>query len=143
MGSEIQFGEIEESRPERQTPPDKSQQFAVVECQEPQSGELRIYVDLDVMKDMESHAESDTTVELGGVLLGRQLEDEQGQPFVVVSDSLRAQHYEATKGSFKFTHETWQQISRQREGLPPDLQMVGWYHTHPDWGVFLSGMDLF
>jgi hypothetical protein len=21
--------------------------------------------------------------------------------------------------------------------------MVGWYHTHPDWGVFLSGMDLF
>ncbi|MEC7499638.1 MAG: metal-dependent protease of the PAD1/JAB1 superfamily, partial [Planctomycetota bacterium] len=100
MGSEIQFGEIEESRPERQTPPDKSHQFAVVECQEPQSDELRIYVDLDVMKDMESHAESDTTVELGGVLLGRQLEDEQGQPFVVVSDSLRAQHYEATKGSF-------------------------------------------
>ena len=143
MGSEIQFGEIEKSRPERQTPPDKNRQFAVVECQEPQSGELRIYVDLDVMKDMESHAESDTTVELGGVLLGRQLEDEQGQPFVVVSDSLRAQHYEATKGSFKFTHETWQQISRQREDLPPDLQMVGWYHTHPDWGVFLSGMDLF
>ena len=143
MGSEIQFGEIEESRPERQTPPDKNRQFAVVECQEPQPGELRIYVDLDVMKDMESHAESDTTVELGGVLLGRQLEDEEGQPFVVVSDSLRAQHYEATKGSFKFTHETWQQISRQREDFPPDLQMVGWYHTHPDWGVFLSGMDLF
>ena len=64
MGSEIQFGEIEESRPERQTPPDKSHQFTVVECQEPQSGELRIYVDIDVMKDMESHAESDTTVEL-------------------------------------------------------------------------------
>ena len=21
--------------------------------------------------------------------------------------------------------------------------MVGWYHTHPDWGVFLSGMDMF
>jgi hypothetical protein len=21
--------------------------------------------------------------------------------------------------------------------------MVGWYHTHPDWGVFLSSMDLF
>ena len=21
--------------------------------------------------------------------------------------------------------------------------MVGWYHTHPGWGVFLSGMDLF
>ena len=21
--------------------------------------------------------------------------------------------------------------------------MVGWYHTHPDWSVFLSGMDMF
>jgi hypothetical protein len=21
--------------------------------------------------------------------------------------------------------------------------MVGWYHTHPDWGVFLSGLDMF
>jgi proteasome lid subunit RPN8/RPN11 len=21
--------------------------------------------------------------------------------------------------------------------------MVGWYHTHPDWGVFLSSMDMF
>lgn len=143
MDSEIEFGEIEEVPPETQTPPDRNRHFAVVSCQNPAEGELRIFVDLDVMREMESHASSDTRVELGGVLLGGQFEDEDGQPFVVVSDSLRAEHYEATKGSFKFTHETWEQISRQREEFPSDLQMVGWYHTHPDWGVFLSGMDLF
>src|SRR5262245_25919176 len=92
---------------------------------------------------MEDHAQSDTTVELGGVLLGGVHEDEDGKPFVVVTDSLRAQHYESTKGSFKFTHDTWSQITREREEFPAELQMVGWYHTHPDWGVFLSGMDMF
>ncbi len=143
MDSEIEFGEVEEIGPERQVPPDRNRHFAVVPCQDPAEGELRIFVDLDVMREMESHASSDTRVELGGVLLGGQFEDEEGIPFVVVSDSLRAEHYEATKGSFKFTHETWEQISRQREEFPSNLQMVGWYHTHPDWGVFLSGMDLF
>src|SRR5687767_8759547 len=92
---------------------------------------------------MEDHAQSDTTVELGGVLLGGHYEDNDGQPFVVVTDSLRAQHYESTKGSFKFTHDTWSQITRERDEFSDDLQMVGWYHTHPDWGVFLSGMDMF
>src|SRR5262245_24827620 len=92
---------------------------------------------------MEEHALSDTAVELGGVLLGGHYEDEAGRPFVVVTDSLRARHYESTKGSFKFTHDTWSAISREREQFPAELQMVGWYHTHPDWGVFLSGMDMF
>jgi proteasome lid subunit RPN8/RPN11 len=85
----------------------------------------------------------DTSVELGGVLLGGHYEDERGRPFVVVTDSLRARHYESTKGSFKFTHDTWEAITRERDEFPPELAMVGWYHTHPDWGVFLSGMDMF
>src|SRR2546423_7842937 len=92
---------------------------------------------------MDQHALSDTSVELGGVLLGSRYKDADGRPFVVITESLRAQHYESTKGSFKFTHETWSAITRQRQRFPPELQMVGWYHTHPDWGVFLSGMDLF
>src|SRR5206468_822100 len=66
-----------------------------------------------------------------------------GRPFVVITECLRAQHYESTQGSFKFTHATWSAITRERQRFLPELQMVGWYHTHPDWGVFLSGMDLF
>lgn len=140
---DITFGEVEEQRPAPNVRPDRNRHFAVVACGEVAADDLPIFVDLDVLGDMEAHALTDTTVELGGVMLGGQYEDEEGRPFVVVTDSLRAEHYEATKGSFKFTHETWQQISRQREEFPDDLAMVGWYHTHPDWGVFLSGMDTF
>lgn len=143
MDSEIQFGEIEETPPQPELRPDRNKHYAVAACGALGERELPIFVDLDVMRDMEAHARTDTSVELGGVMLGGQYHDDDGQPFVVVTDSLRAQHFEATKGSFKFTHETWQKISRERDDFPADLQMVGWYHTHPDWGVFLSGMDMF
>ncbi len=143
MDADIQFGDVEEARPEVHLRPDRNKHYAVVPHAAPREEDLPIFVDLDVMRDMEAHALEDTSVELGGVLLGGQYEDEDGHPFVVVTDSLRAQHYEATKGSFKFTHDTWEQISRERDEFPEDLQMVGWYHTHPDWGVFLSGMDMF
>ena len=143
MSSDIQFGDLEQSQPQRALRPDQDAHFATSPVGTIEDNELLIFVDLDVMRDMEAHALSNTNVELGGVMLGRQSVDDQGRPFVTITDSLRAEHYEATKGSFKFTHETWSQISRRREKFRPDLEMVGWYHTHPGWSVFLSGMDLF
>ncbi len=143
MDDEIQFGEVEEASPQTSLRPDRNKHYAVVEYGSPDDRDLPIFVDLDVLADMEDHALSDTSVELGGVLLGQTCTDEAGRPFIVVTDSLRAQHYESTKGSFTFTHDTWSAITREREAFPPELAMVGWYHTHPDWGVFLSGMDMF
>ncbi len=143
MDGEIHFGDVEETLPQRQLRPDQNRHHAVVTYATPSEGDLPIYVDVDVMRDMEAHAASNTHVELGGVLLGGQYEDDEGKAFVVITDSLRAEHYEATKGSFKFTHETWSDITRKRDQFPEGTQIVGWYHTHPGWGVFLSGMDTF
>jgi proteasome lid subunit RPN8/RPN11 len=143
MSSEINFGDLNESEPQSALRPDQDGHFVIAEVGEVSADELLIFVDLDVMRDMEAHAHSNTRVELGGVMLGQQNIDEAGRPFVVITDSLRARHYEATKGSFKFTHDTWTQITRERSEFRPDLEMVGWYHTHPGWSVFLSGMDLF
>lgn len=143
MNADIEFGDLEQTQPLKKLRPDRNKHYAVASCYAPVDTDLPIFIDLDVMRDMELHAMSDTSVELGGVMLGGQYEDEDGNPFVVVNESLRAEHYEATKGSFKFTHETWESISRRRDEFPQEFEMVGWYHTHPDWGVFLSGMDMF
>jgi proteasome lid subunit RPN8/RPN11 len=143
VNDEIEFGEIELAAPKRALRPDEDRHFALVPYGEPRVDDLPIFVDLDVLAEMEQHALSDTSVELGGVLLGGRHVDSDGRPFVVITECLRAAHYQSTKGSFKFTHETWSAITRQRQSFPAELQMVGWYHTHPDWGVFLSGMDLF
>jgi len=143
MNPEIEFGEVEEAPRETRLRPDRNKHFAVVPVFAPDDGDLPVFVDVDAACDMEEHALTDTGVELGGVLLGGHYEDSDGRPFVLVTDSLRAKHYESTKGSFKFTHDTWAEITRERDEFPDELQMVGWYHTHPDWGVFLSSMDMF
>ena len=42
-----------------------------------------------------------------------------------------------------FTAETWQHIDREMDEKFPGRKIVGWYHTHPGFGIFLSEMDLF
>ena len=66
-----------------------------------------------------------------------------GEPFVWVTQALEAKHYENTQASFTYTHDSWEEITRERDRLHPDLDIVGWYHTHPDFGIFLSSHDLF
>ncbi len=145
MNNDVTFGEVQERNPESNLRPDENHFFATLAAfeGEPNENDLPVFVDIDVMRELENHANDDTRVELGGVLMGQQHIDRQGRPFVVVQDSIRAKHYQATRGSFKFTHDTWQQISRDRGRMHSNMQMVGWYHTHPGWGVFLSGMDDF
>lgn len=140
---EIQFGDVQFDQPDVALRPDQDDHYAIAVCGAAPETDLPIFVDLDVMRDMEAHAQSDKTVELGGVLLGRRNVDDAGQAYVVVTDWLQADHYESTRSRFKFTHETWSEITKQRSGYPNDTEMVGWYHTHPGWGVFLSDMDMF
>ncbi|MCE2791866.1 MAG: hypothetical protein LW697_05355 [Blastopirellula sp.] len=94
---EIEFGDVQARPSLQRLRPDRDGQFAVVAIGTPGSTDLPIFVDLDVMRDMEAHALTNTDVELGGVLLGWQAKDETGRPFVQIVDSLRAEHYEATR----------------------------------------------
>ena len=143
MDSEIQFNAVSQRSLQPGIRPDQDAQFLVEQVGEVHSDDMPIYVDLDVMRDMVAHSYSNKKVELGGVMLGQSFTDADGRSFVVISDCIRAQHYQATRGSFKFTRETWSDIGRQVSRRRPELRIVGWYHTHPGWTVFLSPMDLF
>lgn len=141
---EIVFEEVRYREPERRCRPDRDRQFACLAYEVPGPDDLPIYLDRATADVIERHALRDTSVELGGILLGKEcLDDQTGQPFVWVTRSLEAKHYENTQASFTYTHESWEEISRERDRLHPELDIVGWYHTHPDFGVFLSGHDLF
>ena len=101
MDDEIRFGELEEVSRGKRMRPDQNRHLPSCPARRRVAADLPIYVDVDVLRDMEAHALSNPDVELGGVLLGGQYEDEQGQPFVVITDSLRAAHYESTEGKFQ------------------------------------------
>jgi hypothetical protein len=42
-----------------------------------------------------------------------------------------------------FTHQTWAKINAEMDTKFDHLKIVGWYHTHPDFGIFLSDRDRF
>lgn len=153
---DLQFGDVQTRQSTAQPPPspesDGHLATAVVAWQPTptlggsvptRSVPTEVFVDLDAFLDMHQHAAEDTSVELGGLLLGRRGQKADGTPLVIVCDSLRAKHYRATRGSFKFTHETWADLDRRRAELPEATEVIGWYHTHPGWGVFLSELDVF
>ncbi len=108
----------------------------------PKEGELRIYLDRRAYRKMREYGGSDTSRELAGVLVGRACEDEKG-PFVVVEEFIEAREARSHRSSVTFTHEAWGEIFKTMDERYPEKRIVGWFHTHPGFGVFLSGHDRF
>jgi proteasome lid subunit RPN8/RPN11 len=141
---EMVFEDIKYREPKKVRRPDRDRRWACLAYEIPRPEDLPIFLDRKPADAIERHALRDTSVELGGIMLGMECVDDQtGEPFVWVTESLEAKHYENTQASFTYTHDSWEEITRERDRLYPDLDIVGWYHTHPDFGIFLSSHDLF
>ncbi len=141
---DIVFGDVSVREPVRMRRPDRDPRHAAIAVAIPRADDLPIFLDYRPADAIERHALSDTSVELGGILLGKECrDDETGDPFVLITQALEAKHYQNTQASFTYTHDSWEEITRERDASYPDLDIVGWYHTHPDFGIFLSSHDLF
>ncbi len=104
--------------------------------------EKTILIKKQVQQQIDEFGSLDTTREVGGVLLGIPEEGDEGVHLSITA-MLKAKKTAANKTSITFTHETWDQIHHEKDILYPDLKIVGWFHTHPGFGVFLSNYDLF
>ncbi|MBB76971.1 MAG: hypothetical protein CMJ75_20895 [Planctomycetaceae bacterium] len=142
-GEQIQLGVVRRLPPTPQTPPDRRTECSVVRCGDTGGPGLPVFLSWDGLRRLCEHVCSDAEVELGGVLVGDQCQDEQGNPFVIMTGSLAAQDYTNSAGSFTFTHNTWSRFTRELESLSGNRRIIGWYHSHPGWGVFLSDRDQF
>ena len=141
---DILFDEVSYREPQRLRRPDRDRNFACLAYGTPGPEDLAIFIDRRTVDAVERHALSDTSVELGGIVLGRECVDEEtGKPFVWISEAIEAKHFENTQASFTYTHDSWGEITRERDQKHPELDIVGWYHTHPNFGIFLSGHDVF
>jgi proteasome lid subunit RPN8/RPN11 len=141
---DIVFEDVTYREPRRVRRPDRDRRFTCIAYELPAPGDLPIFLDRKPADAIERHALRDTRVELGGILLGQEcVDDVTDEAFVWVTEAIEAKHYENTQASFTYTHDSWEEITRERDRLYPDLDIVGWYHTHPDFGIFLSSHDLF
>ena len=85
---------------------------------------------------------ADNTREVGGILVGDALRDENG-PYVRVDDIIEALHAEESGTELTITHATWNHIHEQMDSTHKGKRILGWYHTHPNFGIFLSERDQF
>jgi proteasome lid subunit RPN8/RPN11 len=105
-----------------------------------------ILLDEAPLRAMQAHALSSIDREVAGVMVGRQPEKQpDGRYIVHVIDSIIAKHTVMHGASVTYTPESWRYLNDTLWERYPDESavMVGWYHTHPGFGIFLSGMDLF
>ncbi len=105
-----------------------------------------ILLDEAPLRAMQAHALSSLDREVAGVMIGRQPEKQpDGRYIVHIIDSVAAKYTVMNGASVTYTPESWRYLNDTIwERYPDDTAvMVGWYHTHPGFGIFLSGMDLF
>lgn len=86
------------------------------------------------------HVYSSLGREVGGVLIG---EYQKSPPETHVLAAIPALEATSEVASVTFTHDAWSSIHAALEEDHPGRQIVGWYHSHPGFGIFLSEHDLF
>ncbi len=90
------------------------------------------------------HAASDLDNEVGGVLVGQWYRDESsGEEFVVAESVIPARYTRQGPVYLTFTPDSLVYFLNTVEEQYPGKRIVGWYHTHPRMGVFLSRYDTF
>jgi len=104
--------------------------------------ELRIFLSEQAFDRAVARGDGDTTREVGGVLVGEVLRDDAG-PYLRIDSTVDALHAEEKGAELTFTHATWEHIHKEMDGKHKDKRVVGWYHTHPGFGIFLSDRDQF
>lgn len=102
------------------------------------SERLKIIIGDRVQDSIEDHAFSKVDVEVGGFLLGK-----ADGSSVRILDARPALQAESTQTKLTFTHETWADVLEYLENDQSGNEIVGWYHTHPNFGCFLSDYDEF
>ncbi|MDR2172004.1 MAG: hypothetical protein LBP59_17810 [Planctomycetaceae bacterium] len=79
--------------------------------------------------------------EVGGMLIGLICWDKE--PFLLIDASIEGKYTNDQQASVTFTAKTWEYVHDELEKNYPQKKIIGWYHTHPGFGIFLSAYDVF
>ena len=97
-----------------------------------------VVMEAEVARKIRQHARSSMKAEVCGVLLGT-----AGDDRTVVEACVAGINAAQGGAHVTFTQDTWEHIYKIKDQQYPDMKIVGWYHSHPGFGVFLSEHDLF
>jgi proteasome lid subunit RPN8/RPN11 len=123
-------------------PINQRDKYAILAWGDVEDKELSIFVEADTFIDLRKHSQKRTDREVGGFLVGDALH-EKGTLFIQITHLIKVQEIQHKSGEFIFTHDVWKMIDSMMSQRYRNKQLLGWYHTHPGLGVFLSPEDKF
>jgi proteasome lid subunit RPN8/RPN11 len=103
---------------------------------------LAVFISADVLHSLRIFSTSEQDHELGGVLVGK-VGKASRRRFVEILDFIPASKGVSRRASFEFTNEAQKEIHEVMEKRFKGYRIVGWFHTHPGYGIFLSSADQF
>lgn len=101
-----------------------------------------IYIHQKVYRQIHRFSANKTENEHGGILVGRVV-NELGKENTIIEGFIEAKYNTATPTTLTFTHETWEHFHSEIDKKFKGKKIVGWIHTHPNFGIFLSENDKF
>lgn len=107
------------------------------------SNPMTVFVEKEAVDKLIAHLSVDPYNETGGVLVGDGYFCPQKRTnYTEIVGSIPASYTIGNRVHFQFTAECWQEILKTQKQSFPKTTIVGWYHSHPGHGIFLSGTDL-
>src|SRR5277367_5933902 len=95
-------------------------------------------VSSEVAREIRQHARSESKTEVCGVLIGTESEG-----LTIVEACIAGVNAAQGGAHVTFTQDTWEHIYKVKDRDYPEDRILGWYHSHPGFGVFLSDHDTF
>lgn len=96
-----------------------------------------LYINKKAWDDINDHAIKGGSIEIGGFLLGFECILDN-LPVIWITKSVRG-NCRSSPAQVIIETSTYDEVLTKIES--EGLSIVGWYHTHPGFGVFLSGTD--
>ncbi|MCX6004776.1 MAG: Mov34/MPN/PAD-1 family protein [Chloroflexi bacterium] len=108
----------------------------------PDKGHVVITIDKKAHDAVYVHGLLNPNQEVGGLFVGNVTQDENGKHYVDIVAAVAAESAPGTRTRMQFTGPVWLEMLDKVQNGYPGLRVVGWYHTHPNMGVFLSDDDV-
>ena len=97
-----------------------------------------VRIDSEVTRRVRQHARAHMHTEVCGVLIGKLCGG-----IIEIDAPIEAFNATQAGAHVTFTQAAWETIYRVKDKDYPQERIVGWYHSHPGFGVFLSEHDTF
>ena len=100
-----------------------------------------VQINAEVTRQIRQHARASMTTEVCGILIGDLLPGTETDTEIFAA--IAAVNATQAGTHVTFTQDAWEHIYKVKDAQYPTARIVGWYHSHPGFGVFLSEHDTF